>query len=85
MATTITRKGQVTLPKHIRDSMGMRPGSKVIFDVNNAGEVVLRPSASPRKRRPDRFDRALGVAETRMAESTDDYMELIRGYSDDPA
>jgi len=85
MATTITRKGQVTVPKNIRDSMNMKPGSKVIFDVNSEGDVVLRKSGASRKRRPDRFDRAIGSAEIKWKGTTDEYMELIRGYSDDPA
>jgi len=39
METTITRKGQVTIPKHIRDSLRLAPGSKLVFDVNAAGEL----------------------------------------------
>ena len=85
METTLTSKGQVTIPKHIRDSMNMQPGCKVIFAVNNEGEVVLRKSGPAEERRPDRFDRALGAAEIKWNGGTDEYMELIRGYSDDPA
>lgn len=29
----ITRKGQVTIPKKIRDSLGLKPGSEVDFKV----------------------------------------------------
>lgn len=85
MGTTITSKGQVTIPKHIRDSLNLEPGSKVIFDVNNDGELVLRKEGRSEERRPDRFDRALGAAEIKLGCSTDEYMELIRGYTDDPA
>jgi antitoxin PrlF len=58
METTITRKGQVTIPKHIRDSLRLAPGSKLVFDVNAEGELVLRKSKQANPRRPDRFDRA---------------------------
>ena len=85
METTLTSKGQVTIPKHIRDSLSLVPGSKLTFDVNNSGELVLRPDVPPEARRPDRFDRALGAAEIKLGCSTDEYMEFIRGYSDDPA
>ena len=85
MQTTLTSKGQVTTPKHIRDSLSLEPGCKLIFDVNGAGELVLRKDAPVEERRPDRFDRALGAAEIKMGCSTDEYMEFIRGYSDDPA
>ena len=43
MATTITVKGQVTLPKHIRDALGLTPGTRVDFAVED-GRVVLRKS-----------------------------------------
>ncbi len=85
METTLTSKGQVTIPKHIRDSMDMQPGCKVVFAVNDAGEVVLRKNGTIEEKRPDRFDRALGAAEIKWAGTSDEYMELIRGYSDDPA
>lgn len=85
MATTVTSKGQVTIPKHIRDSLNLEPGSKVVFDVNNDGELVLRKEGPVEERRPDRFDRAIGAAEIKVGCSVDEYMELIRGYADDPA
>ena len=31
METTITRKGQITIPKHIRDTLHLAPGSKLVF------------------------------------------------------
>ncbi|WP_232420125.1 AbrB/MazE/SpoVT family DNA-binding domain-containing protein [Nitrosococcus watsonii] len=33
MATILTRKGQVTVPKKIRDYLGLRPGSAVDFSL----------------------------------------------------
>lgn len=82
METTLTRKGQVTIPKHIRDSLSLEPGCKLIFNVNNEGELVLRREGP---RRPDRFDRAVGAAEIKWEGTTDEYMEFLRDYSDDPA
>ena len=83
-ATTVTSKGQVTIPNHIRDSLSLAPGSKLIFAVNIAGELVLRKEGAAAEQRPDRFDRAIGAAEIKWDGSTDEYMELIRGYADDP-
>ncbi len=40
-ASTITRKGQVTIPKAIRDRLGVREGEKVLF-VMRGNEVVLK-------------------------------------------
>ena len=85
MGTTLTSKGQVTIPKHIRDSLSLEPGCKIVFDVNNDGELVLRKEGPAEDRRPDRFDRALGSAQIKLGCSTDEYMEWLRGYSNDPA
>jgi AbrB family looped-hinge helix DNA binding protein len=85
METTLTRKGQVTIPKHVRDSLSLKPGCKLVFEVNKDGELVLRSREPAVERRPDRFDRAAGSADIKLGCSTDEYMELIRGYSDDPA
>jgi AbrB family looped-hinge helix DNA binding protein len=85
MGTTLTSKGQVTIPKHIRDSLSLEPGCKIVFDVNKDGELVLRKEGPAEERRPDRFDRALGSAQIKLGCSTDEYMEWLRGYSNDPA
>ena len=84
-ATTLTSKGQVTIPKRIRDSLKLEPGCRLIFDMNDDGEVILRKPKYFHEQRPDRFDRAVGAAEIKWDGTTDEYMELIRGYSDDPA
>ena len=39
--STLTRKGQVTIPKAIRDRLGIREGEKVFFVLRD-DEVVLR-------------------------------------------
>lgn len=81
MPTTLTSKGQVTIPKRIRDEMQLLPGSAVEFSVNKTGEVVLRRAPSPGKpaRRParDRFESVRGRADVRWR--TDDLMKLLRG------
>lgn len=42
MTTTLTIKGQVTIPKQIRDALNLQPGCKINFAVNDAGDVVLQ-------------------------------------------
>lgn len=81
MATTLTSKGQVTIPKQVRDALGLTPGSEIEFSVNRDGEVVLlkagRPSADKRRaRRGDRFDSARGKAQIKWR--TDELMALLR-------
>lgn len=78
MATTVTRKGQVTVPKRIRDALGINPGTQVAFEVNKDGEVVLRKARKThRKVKRDRFEAARGRADIKYR--TDDLMALLRG------
>ncbi|WP_038056779.1 AbrB/MazE/SpoVT family DNA-binding domain-containing protein [Thermus amyloliquefaciens] len=37
----ISSKGQITLPKRVREALGVGPGDEVAFEVRE-GEVVLR-------------------------------------------
>ena len=39
---TLTSKGQTTIPKEIRDLLGLAPGDKLDFVVESDGRVVLR-------------------------------------------
>lgn len=77
MATTLTSKGQVTIPKQIRDALHLLPGSTVDFAVNADGEVVIHKVGSRRNRKPDRFEAARGKADVKWR--TDDLMALLRG------
>ena len=42
---TLTSKGQLTLPKKIRDALGLKPGDQVDFVLDSRGEVRLRPGS----------------------------------------
>jgi antitoxin PrlF len=45
MATsTLTSKGQTTIPKTIRDHLKLRPGQRIDYVVEEGGKVVLRPA-----------------------------------------
>lgn len=41
--TTLTSKGQVTVPREIRDRLGLGPGDKMSFTLLSDGTVVMRP------------------------------------------
>lgn len=38
----VTSKGQITLPAEIRKTMGIEPGSKVIFFQDAEGDFIMR-------------------------------------------
>ena len=83
MAHQVTVKGQVTIPKRVREYLGIGPGSGVEFEVGLKGDVVLR-KAGPRSKRArpsSRFARLRGIRNTGM--STDQIMRLLRGYDED--
>ena len=85
MATSMTVKGQVTIPKQIRDNLGLVAGCKVEFTLNPRGEYVVLPANGAKKsRKPatSRMDAVRGTAKMGGL-STDEYMNLIRGYDQD--
>jgi AbrB family looped-hinge helix DNA binding protein len=77
MATTLTSKGQVTIPKQIRDALNLAPGFLVDFAVNREGEVVIHKVGARAARKPDRFEAARGRADVKWR--TDELMALLRG------
>jgi AbrB family looped-hinge helix DNA binding protein len=75
MATTVTTKGQVTIPKAVRDRLGIKPGNVVEFELAPDGRVVLVKAGD---RRPaSRFEALRGRAGKGL--STDEIMAFTRG------
>ena len=77
MSTTLTIKGQVTIPKPIRDALGLKPGMPVDFYVNAEGEVVILRAGGSAQRKPDRFEAARGKADVKWR--TQDLMAFLHG------
>ncbi|MFN3548336.1 MAG: AbrB/MazE/SpoVT family DNA-binding domain-containing protein [Mesorhizobium sp.] len=75
MSTTVTTKGQVTIPKDVRDRLGLIPGSKVRFQQNSDGDYILLPADESDGR--GRFARWRGHAGPGL--DTDSIMRLTRG------
>ena len=79
MATTVTTKGQVTIPKKVREHLDIRPGSRVEFEAAPDGRVFLVKKGARRKtakRAPSRFGSVRGTATVRL--STRQIMALTR-------
>ena len=48
MVSRLTTKGQVTIPKPLRESLGLEPGHELEFEERNGGLLVRRrPAADP--------------------------------------
>lgn len=73
---TLTSKGQVTIPKSIRDFLRVGAGSKVTFELLPNGDVALRPLGAWPARR-SAFARVRGGATVKMR--TDEIIRLTRG------
>jgi antitoxin PrlF len=74
--TTVTSKGQVTIPKPVRDYLGIAPGSEIAFRRAADGSIVVE-KADTTNRPQSRFARLRGHAGRGM--STDEIMALLRG------
>lgn len=46
MTVTIDRAGRVVIPAHVRDRLGLRPGTRLHLAVED-GDIRLRPAAPP--------------------------------------
>lgn len=75
MATLVTSKGQVTIPKLVRDRLGIEPGSAVEFELAADGRVVLVKVDAGHP--ASRFAALRGRAGKGL--STDEIMALTRG------
>ncbi|HET7930330.1 MAG TPA: AbrB/MazE/SpoVT family DNA-binding domain-containing protein [Rhodanobacteraceae bacterium] len=82
MSSMLTSKGQVTIPKAIRDYLGLRPGHAVEFEITADGKAVVRPTKQTRRRTGrSRAARLRGTLKT--GQDTGALMELLRDYSAD--
>jgi AbrB family looped-hinge helix DNA binding protein len=74
MTATVTAKGQITIPKAVREALGVKPGSKVDFKPLEDGHIaIVKQGPKPK----GRFDRFRGVATTKL--TTEEIMALTRG------
>ena len=77
MSTRVTRKGQVTIPKPIRDRLNIKPGNAVDFELAADGSIVLVKIGRKPAERRSAFARLRGSAGSGM--TTDEIMALTRG------
>ena len=80
MASAVYSRGRVTIPKKVRDFLGIRAGTAVAFELNDSGEIVLRGVAQadgqPASGPASRFAKLRGRATVKMR--TEEIMALTR-------
>lgn len=75
MKTTISEKGQITIPKAVRERLGLRAGQ--VLEVNEEkGRIVLTKRVAE-----DSFASVVGVL--KLPQSTDEIIEELRGSAED--
>ena len=78
MGNQVTSKGQVTIPKKVREFLGIKPGTTVEFEhIADGRVVILAAGRKPLVRSPSRFAALRGTATVKM--TTRQIMALTRG------
>jgi antitoxin PrlF len=81
MATRITIKGQVTIPKKVRDALQLAPGDGVEFEPDASGHFLVRKAAptstTPRGRRRGRSPQP--QSEAQMRRRAEELLALLAG------
>jgi AbrB family looped-hinge helix DNA binding protein len=74
MKRTVSQKGQVTIPKPLRERLGMRPGNVLDFSEEQGRLVATKVTAQ------DPVESVYGVLG--LNRSTDDLITSLRGKAD---
>ncbi len=75
--STLTSKGQITIPKEIRDLLRLRTGQRVEFQLDPKGHVILTP-----RNRDIRLLKGIVRCPTRRTVSVEEMNEAIaEGFS----
>lgn len=72
MTAIVSEKGQVTIPKELRDQLGLRTGSVLEFEARD-GKLV-----ASKKLGEDVFEKWCGRGKLAVGENTDEYLKAIR-------
>lgn len=73
----VTTKGQVTIPKPIREMLGLKEGSKILF-IQKGQDIVIQNSAMlALEKIQNAFE---GEAERLELETEEDVVKMIKNY-----
>lgn len=71
MTSTVGERGQVTIPKEIRERFGIRPGDRVRFSIEDDQILLLRELST------DPLQQLVGLVSD--GRRTDEVMDALRG------
>jgi AbrB family looped-hinge helix DNA binding protein len=75
MKTKVSEKGQVTIPKPLRERLGIRPGQELDFTAEKGRLVAIKVAAT------DPVEQVYGILKLRR--STDEIMATLRGLPEE--
>ena len=75
--TNVTSKGQVTLPKRVRDAMGVKGGTKVTVEYRDGCAIIKPERNSGKSDFRKRLEKVRGTFKSDL--TTDEIMKLLRG------
>ena len=76
MEATVAERGQITLPKAVRDALGLTKGTQLKVELDG-GRIILRKNVD------DAISRARGRFKLPPGVTTDDVMRELRGRGAD--
>jgi AbrB family looped-hinge helix DNA binding protein len=71
----LTSKGQITIPKEVREKLGLAPGDRLEF-IEEGGRFVLQ-----KKLLQSPFVRYMGYLQYKKGEDPDEVVKELRGHS----
>src|SRR5438067_9549691 len=78
MEATVAERGQITLPKAVRDALGLAKGTVLKVELDG-GRIILRKDVT------DAISRVRGRFRLPPGVATDEVMRDVRGLADAPA
>jgi antitoxin PrlF len=73
MKTVVSEKGQITIPKAVRNQLGIGPGT--ILDIERSEGKIIAVKISPR----DTLSKWRGKGKLPVGKNVDEYLQSIRG------
>ncbi|NJM43359.1 MAG: AbrB/MazE/SpoVT family DNA-binding domain-containing protein [Brachymonas sp.] len=77
MGYALTTKSQVTVPKAVRQALGVQPGQEIDYEVQANGQVLMFPVKKPSEPQENPFLKWIGTGVSGM--TTEEILNETRG------
>ena len=80
---TVTSKGQITLPKAVRDHLGIKPGTRLEFVLEDGGVRVRHSTAANSAAPSNPWQQWFGTMSLCDGQTAEEFMRELRDRTDD--